>query len=384
GGGTIDMAGGRVVRGENGTEIRIENIGGVRDLGGTNIDQIVMDLIVEEFQRKLIAENKAEDHSSVQVPYLPVHFKSLPKHLPAETIEAMRGNVRFFEEAAEQAKMAINERAADFPVTVTNLKALVGDDTEVVELPGGIVNLGYEPFVQRVRSVMGRAEAAVRSMMSEMGPRGRRIDQEASEHIETGVSAGPDVLFMAGGSSRLNVVLDFLKEKFPGSEIVTSDKPKACVALGACLYGFQEARGIQVIKIVDEFDGRTTSAFGISSLDRRTFQPVFYCLVPKKSPLPAEAQIPSNLVAVRRGISFEVLQNFGWTDTLAANPDVEHLVVFRIADQALDGAPSHELNDADVFLSVRRDESVELRLQFPSGHRITFDSPGLEMYSEDE
>lgn len=366
GGGTTDMTYGKVVKDfdENTVEIWQENVGGLRTLGGVNANFTVMDMFIERFRAELQSTHADLDMSTVRIPYTDDDFRELDANLDPTLLNELRSNKRFFEDDCERIKVELNsDENVRYVQPGGIFKAYVPGHNGALGITKQI-ELTSEDFRNRISDLVHPAVGVVDKLLSES---------------HDGSVVPPDLIVLAGGSARLNPVKQMISAAYPPpTKVIYAERLKACVATGACKYALALSMGAGYILHLMK---PPRSNFGVEAFDIREGRPVFEKLVSKGTDLPVETVFPGKLVTrIQAGLTYTVLENFGFQCNTENNRDLETLAVFRLTKDMLQGIPQGELNQAQIRFSVDKNERVALRITFPSRPMIEFQADDWTVY----
>lgn len=371
GGGTTDMTYGKVEKDfdNNTVEIWQDNVGGVRTLGGVNANLAVMGMFMEQFRSKLQTAHPGLDMSKVFIPFTDEDFKRLEGNVDPELLNELRSNNRFYLDDCERIKIELNS-----------------DENGKYIQPGGIFK-AYAPGYDKTLGITDQIELTseeLRNRISELiHPAVRVVDMLLSES-HGGSIVPPDLIVLAGGSARLNPVKGMIEAAYPSpTKVKYAERLKACVAIGACTYALALSMGGGYILHLMK---PPRSSFGVEAWDIKEGRPVFEEVVSKGADLPIETVFPKKLAGkiMQAGITYRVLENFGFDRNMANNPDLETLAIFRLTKEMLKDIPQQELDMAEIRFFLDKNERMALRISFPSRPTIEFKTDDWAVYEIEE
>ena len=225
GGGTFDAS---VVR-RDGRQFQVLAAGGIEELGGDDFDDVLLTAFLEQ-------------------------LGASPDDLGAMARHALLRHVRAQKEI----------------ICTGAVKSLFLNPREF-GLPGGTVSIAVADYYDRIRPLLIPAVAKL----------GEVIASAAQAHAQ--VEAGAALtIYLAGGSAKLPLVAEMVKQAFGGCRIVLSDKPFRSVAMGAALCA------------VDRVSYRDVFArhFGLIRLRDHGRAETFDTIFPAGTPIPRKGEAP--------------------------------------------------------------------------------------------
>ena len=354
GGGTIDMTFCDLISRETPKKVRLKNMGGLRRFGGQDINALLLDMVVHQFQSILIEKSPGQlARKDISVPYTMTDLDSFQQKVnDREVFSALKVNLDTFEsDYLERMKVDLckEDRPQDFRYV---LRALL--KTGKLETLNETIHINQQQFVQSVRARMHQAVETMQKII-------RESEDDGRGSLGSGGSSFPDVIILVGGSCRMSRpdIVEIMSNAFPGSEIIRSEDPdalKACVVQGACLYGKQILLGRTIIELIG-FDG-ARSSFGYADLDDH-FRTVFKAVVKKGRPLPATSEFRRML---EEGNVITLLENFGFDTVLDNNSDIETIGKFALDARDHPVLSKKAPEAAQLSLTVNEDESILLEI----------------------
>lgn len=167
----------------------------------------------------------------------------------------------------------------------------------------------------------------------------------------------PDIIVLAGMSSRLPIVKKVAREFFPNSEIKLHPDLKACVARGAyTIYAISQFPAmISVDTSLLKTPPPTSAQYGIMVYGTHG-ELIFKSAIPKGARLPAEGVISG--FKIGRKTSITVYENPG---TSISDPDIRKIAVCRL--NVPDSISDEELRNAKVFMRLEDEMKLKVILR---------------------
>ncbi|MCY4553658.1 MAG: Hsp70 family protein [Candidatus Poribacteria bacterium] len=359
GGGTIDIALSQVTK--NGDDITIEPIArdGDPKYGGDDVTQAIVDYILSEYRRRI--EEISPGHN-FDIPYCGPGQVLQPSG-KAEIDEATDKNSRTLQRRAEEMKIELGklsetdftlELDVDVGAVMTLPKFVkmilaehIQDENVLTERTQSILNvkLSADQFQRLIAPVLNKTFAMIDTMIAENGGR------------------LPDLIVLAGQSSRMRFVKEMMVEHFKSKyqqniEIRLDDNPKTCVVMGAAEFGrpitvpYEESGTVKVVNL----SNKTHTRIGITRI-RRGIGSVFSEIIPKGKLIPEESFNTITFPLNSRQTSINVYEHFGSSDELDENQ------VSQIDNYVLDlkkGIKEEELRTAKLKMAVGLNGEIKL------------------------
>lgn len=369
GGGTIDMTFSLVSNlGHGRRAIVLCNTGGMRQLGGQDLNRTILQIMADKFRDRLIEESHgALRRSQIWIPLCREDLEHNPHKLDRLDLQKCEREIGWRLDEVEETKMQMLKDEQDARRASHLLQVYLDQRNRLARNVD--LEVSYEEFGKRVRSRLKEAIATANHMVVEA--------QEMDGDLPR-----PDLIVLAGGSSRIPWVAEMMKATFPFAKVMLAPKLKECVALGACTYGAQqmdpEGGGVEIF----DFGSRARSSFGYSTL--KGGHTVFRPVVRKGDELPQTVGLSHLGGGIAAGLRFTLIENFGFGTKLAEIAgDIEIIDDFRIMPADLEGIDPITLAGANVILTVKCDESIflelklgERRLQLRAAREVmTYESP---------
>jgi molecular chaperone DnaK (HSP70) len=339
---------------------------GDRWLGGENVTEIVMDLVVDRCTEILKARNPQA--TNVRVPYNIEDFNSQHrKQLAKEN----RNKLRHW---AEAAKIAIStygddhqrelQKAGQGIFEGINLKARLPQSFELAVIVDNVVNINEEFFHDEVVPRQEGLNGQLRPKLEDMADLMRRM---AKHH---GIRQ-PDIVLLSGKSSGLPVVEEVIRKCFSSSRIARPNDLKECVVKGACQFFNPDPGPVYI-----QFKGAktaTTSRLGVRINNPDTAQSAFRSVIDAGVPV-GEEGLKERILGLRvdRDTQLRILENTSSNENWLSkngkwNRNITELKVSSIDPRLTEWEKKHDrritdldLEDAKVELVVTPTLSVKL------------------------
>lgn len=255
GGGTFDACVVGVTTGEHQKEPQISILStyGDNDLGGNDVDKLIMDMVYEAF--KVLTEDRID------------LFTTEPDESPSLTRQKKMAVARL-EQAAQKAK----ERLSAAKSTKVTLAPFL-QEPEIVNINLEITQEAFYAH-RRVNQLTDSAETFQRYTGKNLHDM-LAITMECIENcVNASGVAGIDEIFLVGGSSAIPLVSEKITDKFGKAPYKAKLSPALSIAMGASTYTHlidQSQRGMSTAITVAE---KTIHPLGIEVYGRRFFQVV--------------------------------------------------------------------------------------------------------------
>ncbi|MBN2561784.1 MAG: Hsp70 family protein [Phycisphaerae bacterium] len=230
GGGTFDAS----VVWIDGDEFNVLASGGIEDLGGDDLDHLLLEMFLEALR------------------------------VPADTIGGLTRHALLRQARAQKETISAG---------VVQRMFLNPMDFGIPRRP---VSITVKAFFERVRPGLRRAIQTLEHVM------------DAAAEKEPRLSSGSGlVVYLVGGSSKLPLVAEMVSEAFPDNRVVLTDKPFRSVAMGAAI------RAADRVRYRDVF----ARHFGLIRLRDHGMAEWFDPIFPAGTPLPRKGEPPLEKVA---------------------------------------------------------------------------------------
>ena len=360
GGGTIDIVLSQVTK--KGNDVTIEPVArdGDPECGGDDVTQAIVDYVLNEYRRRI--EEISPEHN-FDIPYFGPGEVLQPSEI-AEIGEATAGNSRKLYQRAEEMKIELGtlsetEFTLELDVVVMDnimnlrefvqiiLREHIQDDSVLMERTTEIVRvqLTEDQFQRSIEPALNKTFVMIDTMIVDSGNR------------------LPDLIVLAGQSSKMQFVKDMLVDHFKSKyekdiQIRLDDNPKTCVVMGAAEFGRQSTAPYEedgVVKPIVISD-KTHTRIGVTRI-RRGRGPVFSEIIPKGKSIPEDSvnTIPFPLNA--RQTSIKVYEHFGSGDNFDEGQ------VSQIDDYVLklnEDIEEEMLRMAELKMAVELNSEIEL------------------------
>ncbi|MFC1833696.1 Hsp70 family protein [Thermodesulfobacteriota bacterium] len=372
GGGTIDMSFCEVLRADAVTRVRLKNMGGLQRFGGQDINKLIADMVTRALKDKFVApdeETGTPYYGDIWIPLLQEEIRANPHGIDPKALEQLKENLGYWTEI-EGLKIDLCSTGSD-QERRPGIKAVKLDDESIVTTAHSIT-ITRQDFDESVNNELQAAITVMHNIITEANSLSKQ-DSDRGRDGDPGFGGDPDLIVLAGQSSRMPNVTDVIRSTFM-SDVKLSPELKECVAKGACRYGLQKMFGTTVIEIEDGFAARTRSSFGVTGLDSG-LNLVFNCVVPKKTPLPSDwFDITDLFPNIQPGVVFKALENFGSETKVAGNEDIEPIDEFELKSDKISDKQERLLARSTVAFKINKDESIVLELRFSNS--AGEDAPG--------
>ncbi len=342
GGGTIDIVLSHVTN--HGQETTIEPLahGGNPRYGGDDVTQAIVNFVLGEFKRKIKRQIRRENPNlSFSIPYLSPRKVWQPSG-DREKDRATRLNTPLLYNEAEDLKKELSNQDKThrgFPLSV-----VVGDDVRSLHRH---VSISKEELNSLVAHELRKTFVEIDTMISNHG------------------GAPPDIVILAGQSSRMPIVKEMMADHFQTQyhtnvDIQLSELPKQCVVIGAAQYGMTHSMPSQVWFDIRRFQ-RTHSSIGIMQFDGS--RQVFTEIIPRGRLIPDESFGSMNLPLSTVETNIDVRERFGENGELSS--------IDEYALELPENIPREALRRAQLQMSV--EDSGEIKVvAIVDGEEYTF------------
>ena len=325
GGGTIDIVLSQVTN--TGSEILIEPLvrGGNPKYGGDDVTQAIVDFILNECGKQIRDVNPG---IRFDIPYLKRRKILQPSGNPAVD-RASRENA-FVYDAAEEMKRGLSEKSAVTSRFLGYLQVKVGDSVSTLE---GLLRqqIRAAPRIENERNLLETptqreitVELSQAQLQTLIQPELNQTFAAIDEMLADCGSAPPDIVVLAGQSSKMPLVKEMMEAHFQKKyqtrvDIHLAEHPKACVVIGAAQYGlYQTMPGEGRISPVNM--ERTRARLGIVKLSwgKRVFDEI----IPQGKLIPDES-VETTDFPLPAGTTFvDVREHFGTANDLGETSQV--------------------------------------------------------------
>ena len=356
GGGTIDIVLSQVTN--TGNEILIEPLvrGGNPKYGGDDVTQAIVDFMLAECGKLIRGVNP---DIRFDIPYLKRRKILQPSGEPAVD-KATRENT-FVYDAAEEMKKGLSEKSAVTSRFLGHLQVKVGDNVSMLEnllrqqtrAAPRIGNAGdlLETSTQPEMTVALSREQLQTLIQPELNQTFVEID----EMLADCGSAPPDIVVLAGQSSKMPLVKEMMDAHFQEKyqtrvDIHLAAHPKACVVIGAAQYGLSQMMpGEGRIRPVNM--ERTRARLGVVKL--AGVKLVFDEIIPLGTLIPSESFETDFPLA--RETFVDVREHFGTAKDLGGTTQVASYTLELPED-----VPDAALRKARLKMAVKASGEIEL------------------------
>ena len=336
GGGTTDITLVRVaVEGETDKKyIKIEtlDVDGERKLGGDDVTQFIIDLIVEKYIAKLPKESDL-GNGPFSIPYVKKGevFESSNNE---DMDKARRGNKESLN-SAEVIKIRLTE--GDIADYTFQFSVKVEGRDKMAWGPSLPIEVTREELNAKIHNPIRKAIDKIRNM----------VDEAELKR--------PDVIVLAGRSSKMPLVEELMKKEFGESEIIYAKELKECVAKGACQYGITQIFSGGVSFQIGDFANKTHSRFGIETLDEYN-QLRFREIIGKRLKIPEQSMGRIN-ERLKRKTVIPVVEHLG-IDNALSSEEIETVDVYtaKFPPEITD----EDLRNGSIEMRMDKDESIKV------------------------
>ena len=326
GGGTIDIVLSQVTN--TGSEILIEPLvrGGNPKYGGDDVTQAIVDFILNECGKQIRDVNPG---IRFDIPYLKRRKILQPSGNPAVD-RASRENA-FVYDAAEEMKRGLSEKSAVTSRFLGYLQVKVGDSVSTLEGLLRQQQTRAAPRIENERNLLETptqreitVELSQAQLQTLIRPELNQTFAAIDEMLADCGSAPPDIVVLAGQSSKMPLVKEMMEAHFQKKyqtrvDIHLAEHPKACVVIGAAQYGlYQTMPGEGRISPVNM--ERTRARLGIVKLSwgKRVFDEI----IPQGKLIPDES-VETTDFPLPAGTTFvDVREHFGTANDLGETSQV--------------------------------------------------------------
>lgn len=230
GGGTFDLT----LITKSGNQLNVIAKDGVNKLGGKEFDEIVLNGIMEDYERA---------------------FKST---LPTDKLTLNR-----VQKIAETIKIELND--ADTPRNISKWLMIGHDAFEVT--------INYDLYSQKANQLVTKTEMAVNRCLRSLGIKFSDINK----------------MVLIGGTSSSKLVYNFWKQKMAPNQELIYHQPLSSVAKGAALYAasLNSNNGLSDVRPIDL---KSVSTYNIGVVVQGTQNPQIDLLIHRNTPLPVAAK----------------------------------------------------------------------------------------------
>ena len=329
---------------------------GDRWMGGENVTEMVMDLVVGRCEDLLRARNP---DANVVVPYNSENFNSQHRKSLAKQ------NRNFLRSWAEAAKIAISTYGDDHQqklqkigqesIEGINLKSRLPRSFGLAVIVDNVVRLNEEFFHDEVVPRQKELNDKLRPILEDMADLMRRM---AKHH---GISE-PDIILLSGKSSALPVVEEVMRKFFSSSRIARPLDLKNCVVRGACQF-FNPDPGPVYIKFTGARTA-TTSRLGLRVNNPDSGESAFSSVIDAGVPI-GDDGLKRRVLGIRvdRETQVRILENTSAKDNWLArngkwNRNITELKVSSIDPRLTEWEKKHDRTITDLDLENAKVELV--------------------------
>ncbi|RKU30061.1 hypothetical protein C6495_13555 [Candidatus Poribacteria bacterium] len=355
GGGTIDIVLSQVTN--TGSEILIEPLvrGGNPKYGGDDVTQAIVDFILNECGKQIRDVNPG---IRFDIPYLKRRKILQPSGNPAVD-RASRENA-FVYDAAEEMKRELSEKSAVTSRFLGYLQVKIGDSVSTLE---GLLRQQQTRTVPHTETLETPTQREITVELSQaqlqtlIQPELNQTFAAIDEMLADCGSAPPDIVVLAGQSSKMPLVKEMMEAHFQKKyqtrvDIHLAEHPKACVVIGAAQYGlYQTMPGEGRISPVNM--ERTRARLGIVKLSwgKRVFDEI----IPQGKLIPDES-VETTDFPLPAGTTFvDVREHFGTANDLGETSQVASYTLELPED-----VPRAALRKARLKMAVKASGEIEL------------------------
>ena len=226
GGGTFDLS---ILEIKNEEEFEVLCHEGNPELGGADVDEIILSWVEEQFLQRY-------------------GYPLIDEHTPEKIKRRIRTKNRGVVEECKIILSSTDEVDCELDIPITTKKRDDDDDTFVVTITKDILS-------EILHDIISQTMDTIRQVMVKNNLNVDDIDR----------------VVLVGGSSRLRIVREYLEDMFGAEKLKEGVNPDECVAIGACLYLINKASIREV----------TSKSLGLKIRGNRVS-----CIIPVQTPIP--------------------------------------------------------------------------------------------------
>ena len=359
GGGTIDIVLSQVTN--TGNEILIEPLvrGGNPKYGGDDVTQAIVDFILDECSKRI---QHANPDIRFDIPYLKRRKILQPSGEPSVD-KANRENA-FVYDAAEDMKRGLSEKSEVTSRFLGYLQVKIGDSVSTLESLLRQQQTRSAPRIENVGSILETptqpemtVELSREQLQTLIQPELNQTFADIDEMLADCGNAPPDIVVLAGQSSKMPLVKDMMDAHFQKKyqtrvDIHLAEHPKACVVIGAAQYGLSQTMpGEGRIRPINM--ERTRARLGIVKLFGGKL--VFDEIIPQGKLIPDESFDTTDFPLPARTTFVDVREHFGTAKDLGETSQVASYTLELPED-----VPDAALRKARLKMAVKASGEIEL------------------------
>ena len=349
GGGTIDIVLSQVTN--NDGEIRFEPLasGGNPRYGGEDVTQSIVKAILERLKTKIRSVNP---NLSFEIPY----FDPRKTFTPSEKTSidrARQNNSSILYSQAERMKRELSEKTETIGYFTDLIRVIIGTDIQFLD------NLTKDDNDRQNQNDI-QVKLTTQQLQEIIKPGVGKTFDDIDDMIETNNGLLPDIVILAGQSSKMGCVKQMMCDHFQkrygkSINVQLGDPPKECVVMGAAEYSRHLA--------VPDDDGDwieyadlaniTHSRLGIVQIRER--QPIFREVIPKGKRIPKDSRNTIDFPLRASQTYIVVHEHFGTDDDLKNSSQIASYTLTLPAN-----VQKTELRKARLEMSVKSDGEIEL------------------------
>ena len=230
GGGTFDLS---ILAIKNEEEFEVLCHEGNPELGGADVDEIILSWVEEQFQQRY-------------------GYPLIDENTPEKVKRRIRAKNRGVVEECKITLASTDRVECELDIPPTTKKDDDDDDTFTVIITKEILS-------EILHGIISQTMDTIRQVMVK-----NNLDVDDIDRV-----------ILVGGSSRLSIVREYLKDLFGAEKLREGVNPDECVAIGACLYLMGKASIREV----------TSKSLGLRIRGNRVS-----CIIPVQSPIPTTAE----------------------------------------------------------------------------------------------